>query len=117
MKIVFTLACGAVMICNLAQSQDTTLAKIDKMESAIRNKATTEMATPVSVVEEVPAEKKIQSTFKLPDYSGKHSILNNKVGPNGEELFMKKNKFFYINGAGKKIKARRADLADRPKTS
>ena len=55
--------------------------------------------------------------FILPDYSGKHSILNNKVGPNGEELFMKKNKYYYIDGAGKKVKARRTDLTDKPKSS
>jgi len=117
MKIVFTLAWGAAMICNFAQGQDTTLAKIDKMESTIKENATTETEAPVLNVEEVGVEKKSESTFKLPDYSGKNSILNNKVGPNGEELFMKKNRYYYIDDSGKKIKARRTNLTDKPKSS
>ena len=36
MKMVFTLACGAAMICNFVQGQDTALAKID--ENGTHNK-------------------------------------------------------------------------------
>ncbi len=117
MKMVFTLACSAAMICNFVQGQDTALAKIDKTERTIKKNAATEIEAPVLNFEEASIEKKSESTFKLPDYSGKHSILNNKVGPNGEELFMKKNKYYYIDGAGKKVKARRTDLTDKPKSS
>ena len=117
MKMVFTLACGAAMICNFVQGQDTALAKIDKTERTIKKNAATEIEAPMVDGEEVSVEKKSESTFILPDYSGKHSILNNKVGPNGEELFMEKNKYYYIDGAGKKVKARRTDLTDRPKSS
>jgi hypothetical protein len=117
MKIIFTLACSAVMICSFVHCQDTALAKIDKIESTIEKNVTTKIEVPVLVAEEVSSEKKIESTFKLPDYAGKHSILNNKVGPNGEALFMKKNKYYYIDGAGKKIKARRTNLTDKPKSS
>jgi hypothetical protein len=117
MKIVFTLACGVAMICNFAQGQDTTLAKLDKMESTIKVNATTEEATLVPTVEKASAEKKSESTFKMPDYSGKHSILNNKVGPKGEELFIKRNKYYYIDGSGKKVKASRTNLTDKPKSS
>ena len=115
MKMVFTLACCVAVVSNLAQAQDTTLAKIDKMEST-KKKASTEMEKPVTYVEEVSPEKS-GATFKLPDYSEKNSILNNKLGPNGEELFMEKNKYYYIDGAGKKIKAKRSDLTDKPKSS
>ena len=115
MKMVLTLACGAAMICNFAQAQDTTLAKIDKTETTIRKKE--EMTTPVLIIEDVSAEKRSESKFNLPDYSKKHSILNNKVGPNGEDLFMKRNKYYYIDGAGKKVKARRTNLTDKPKSS
>src|SRR5687767_2306270 len=117
MKMVLTLACSAAIICNFAQGQDTTLAKIDKPESTIKKNAATEIEASVLDVEKVSAEKKSESTFKLPDNSGKHSILNNKVGPNGEELFMKKNKYYYIDSAGKKVKARRTNLTDKPKSS
>jgi len=116
MKMVFTLACGVAMICNFAYGQDTTLAKIDKMEHTTKKDVTTKAEIQVLDVE-VSVEKKSESTFKVPDYSGKHSILNNKVGPNGEALFMKKNKYYYMDGAGKKIKVRRTDLTDKPKSS
>jgi|RhiMethySRZTD1v2_1073278.scaffolds.fasta_scaffold07513_3 hypothetical protein len=116
MKMVFTLACIAAMICNFVQGQDTALAKIDKTARTIKKNAT-EIEAPVLNFGAVSIEKKSESTFKLPDYSGKHSILNNKVGPNGEELLMKKNKYYYIDGAGKKVKARRTYLTDKPKSS
>jgi len=115
MKKVFTLACSVAMICNFAHGQDATLAKIDERESTTN--AATKVEVKVSDVEEVATEKKSESTFILPDYSEKHSILKTKVGPNGEELFMKKNKYYYIDGAGKKVKARRTDFTDRPKSS
>ena len=117
MKLVFTLACSAAMICNFVQGQDTTLAKVDKMERTIKKNVATQKEASVLEVEELSTEKKSESTFVLPDYSGKHSILNNKVGPNGEELLMKKNKYYYIDGAGKKVKARRTYLTDKPKSS
>jgi hypothetical protein len=115
MKKLFTLACSAAMICNFVQGQNTTLAKIDETES--KKDTPTKIEAQVQDVDEVSAEKKSESTFKLPDYSGKHSIRNSKVGPNGEELFMKKNKYYYIDDAGKKVKARRTDLTDKPKSS
>jgi len=115
MKKVFTLACSAAMIFNFVQGQDTPLAKIDEREST--KTSATKVEAQVLDVEEVSAEKKSESTFKLPDYSEKRSILKTKVGPNGEELFMKKNKYYYIDGAGKKVKARRTDFTDKPKSS
>jgi hypothetical protein len=115
MKKIFTLACSVAMICNFAYGQDSTLAKIDEMET--KKNTTSKVEVQASDVEEVSTEKKSESTFKLPDYSEKRSILNTKVGPNGEELFMKKNKYYYIDGAGKKVKARRTDLTDKPKSS
>jgi len=115
MKKVFTLACSAAMIFNFVQGQDTPLAKIDERETT--KTTATGVEAQVLDVEEVSTEKKSESTFTLPDYSGKHSILKTKVGPNGEELLMKKNKCYYIDGAGRKVKARRTDLLDRPKSS
>ena len=58
MKMVFTLACSAAMICNFAHGQDTTLAKIDKTESTIKTNAATEMEAPVLDVEEASPLKK-----------------------------------------------------------
>jgi len=114
MKKVFTLACSVTLICNFAHGQDATLAKIDERESTTN---ATKVEVLVSDVEEASTVKKSESTFKLPDYSEKKSILKTKVGPNGEELFMKKNKYYYLDGSGKKVKARRTDLTEKPKSS
>src|SRR5688572_18364902 len=116
MKIIFALAFSAAITCNFAQGQDSTLAKIDQRESSIKKDALTEIEAPVTTVEEVSAVKP-EPTFRLPDYSGKHSTLNNKVGPNGEQLLMKKNRYYYINDGGKKVKARKSILRDKPKSS
>ena len=116
MKMVLTLACGIAMICNLAAAQDTTLAKIEKTDPATKKKVVTEAQTRELVVEEAYAER-VETKFTLPDDSGKRSVLNNKVGPHGEALFMKNNKYYYLDDAGKKIKVKRIDLTDKPKSS
>ena len=40
-----------------------------------------------------------------------------KVGPQGEELILKGNRFYYLNEKGKKVKVRKNDLKSRPKHS
>jgi hypothetical protein len=36
-----------------------------------------------------------------------------KVGPNGEELFMERGKYYYINDEGKKVKVKKSEVRDK----
>ena len=36
-----------------------------------------------------------------------------KVGPNGEKLFMERGKYFYYDEAGKKIKVKKSEVRDK----
>src|SRR5688572_31905940 len=122
MKTTFTFACS-VAIMNLfsfAQAQDTTLAKIDSRLSAkpvsvkeIQINEPIETSQAESTVTSAPAGFDLSVVKKKSD----GSILNNKVGPNGEELIMKKNKYFYLDEKGKKVKVKNSMLRDRPKHS
>ena len=36
-----------------------------------------------------------------------------KVGPNGEKLFMERGKYFYYDNDGRKVKVKKSDVRDR----
>jgi len=120
MKRLFTTACGVALICNfaLAQSADTTLARIEPKENIAKETTSLTGENPVTKIKEASTDdsenEATTSTFKLPT---KSPAFENKVGPNGEELFIRKHKFYYINGAGKKIKIKSSELRDKPKSS
>src|SRR5688500_9041902 len=122
MKTTFTFACSvAIMnVFSFAHAQDTTLAKIDSRLSSkpvsakeVQVNMPTEISRSQSAATAVPAAFDLSVVKKNSD----RSILNNKVGPNGEELFMKKNKYFCLNEKGKKVKVKSSMLRDRAKHS
>jgi hypothetical protein len=43
--------------------------------------------------------------------------LNNKVGPQGEEVYIENRKYYYINSEGQKIKIKSTELREKPKHS
>lgn len=122
MKKLFTLACGVALIagCSVAhaQTEDSALARVDRKKNASKE----EPAKSVTVTEGEnlkQANVAPETKFVVPpagtDRNSKDAILNNKVGPNGEELFMKKNSYYYINSDGKKVKVKKSMLKDKPK--
>jgi len=107
-------------VFSFAHAQDTTLAKIDSRISSkpvsvkeVQVNMPTEISHSESAVTAAPAVFDLSVVKKNSD----RSILNNKVGPNGEELFMKRNKYFYLNEKGKKVKVKSSMLRDRAKHS
>jgi hypothetical protein len=38
-----------------------------------------------------------------------------KVGPNGEKLFMERGKYYYMNDEGKKVKVKKSEVRDKSK--
>jgi hypothetical protein len=47
----------------------------------------------------------------------KRTATENKVGPQGEDLIIKKNRFYYLDEKGKKVKVRNRELKQKPKHS
>lgn len=125
MKKLLTLACSVAMLNTFllfdVQSQDSALAKIDqkldmekKTEKPGESEPSMPLEQPSADVHTTPSEK-----FVLPYNSReqKRSILNTKVGPNGEELMMEKDFYYYIDEQGNKVKVKLTELKDKPKHS
>jgi hypothetical protein len=126
MKKLFTLACSVAMLNTFllvdAQSQDTALAKIDQKLDVEEQKQKLDgpkhdlspLEQPSVDIHTAPVEK-----FVLPFNSleQKRSILNTKVGPNGEELMMEKDFYYYLDEHGNKVKVKLTELRDKPKHS
>jgi hypothetical protein len=122
MRTTFTIACSVVIISafTFAQAQDSTLAKVDSRtnsESPSAKKTQPLLSAETSInepnVSTAPAAFDLSAVKKTSD----RSILNNKVAPNGEQLMMKKNKYFYLNEKGKKVKVKTSMLRDGAKHS
>lgn len=124
MKKLFNLLSIAAMlsVCTLvqAQSQDTALARIDESKKTNLSKATEKQSANLN--DERASEQtnlEPNAKFVLPgenEKSSKGSSIN-KVGPQGEEIFMENRKYFYINSEGQKVKVKSTELRDKPKHS
>ena len=125
MKKLFTLACGVALIAGFsvahAQTEDSAIARVDSKKNAPKEEPAKDVT--ITGEEENESLKQVNvapsTKFIVPpaatDKNSKDAILNNKVGPNGEELFMKKNSYYYINSDGKKVKAKKSMLKDKAK--
>jgi hypothetical protein len=114
MKRLFITVCSIALIYNyaLAQDSDASLARVDRNDATAKAKTSAVEVKKTNVAES--DNKTVRPAFILP---AKSSMLDNKVGPNGEALLMKKNKYYYIDQTGKKIKVRSSELKDKPKSS
>lgn len=107
-----------IALLTQVHAQDTPIARIDSKKS-------TKSVSPKKLNTNAPAELSSAATavtaspafdLTVVRKNADRSVLN-KVGPNGEDLILKKNKYFYFNEKGKKIKVRNSSLRDRPKHS
>jgi hypothetical protein len=104
-----------------AQTQDTALARID-------NKAMTKMTeAPITESTNLPEEHEAMGEVAAPeikfivpetkDRKSRSSVLDSKAGPNGEDIQMDKNGYFFVDDAGKKVRIDTKDLRDKAKHS
>ena len=111
----FSIA-AVLSVCTLthAQTQDSALARVDNTKKTDELPTTKPAANNAEQVNVEP-----QSKFVLPKANEKSSKenFNNKVGPQGEEVFMERKKYYYINSDGKKVEVKQAELRDKPKHS
>jgi hypothetical protein len=129
MKKFITIACGAAFlhICSLAFGQNQEIASVTytsvKKTEKVDNVSTPSMTEGIIEKEEGTKDAaKIESSnfdharasYELRKDHKKFDI-NNKVGPNGEEIFLKGSKYYYLNDKGKKVKIKSIQLKDKPK--
>lgn len=125
MKKFTIAACTAIMmgICSLAQAQVQDSSSTDvntqqPVEQTQQNQGNTQsddMKTQdAERVEEQPqsTDQQLQQEADALKENFEGSTID-KVGPNGEQLFMERGKYFYMDEDGKKVKVKKSDVRDK----
>lgn len=115
----FLILCGGAMIgiCSLAQaqSQDTTSTNHNRQAPVEEKRIDTksdDMKTNDAEQVEGATEQQLQQDADAMEKNFEGSTID-KVGPNGEKLFMERGKYFYYNNDGKKVKVKKSDVRDK----
>jgi hypothetical protein len=110
MKELLKLACAAfvIVICSqsFAQGQDTASTNY-KQENRTEgsdqsNQDNNDQSTDQQLEEDA---NKMKENFE--------GSTIDKVGPNGEKLFMEKGKYYYFDDEGKKVKVKKSEVKDQ----
>lgn len=115
------LLCGGVMmgICSLAQEQnqaDTTSTNYNgQVPTEVKSEDTKsdEMKTnDAERTEQQSTDQQLQEDVDAFEKNFEGSTID-KVGPNGEKLFMERGKYFYYDDEGKKVKVKKSEVRDK----
>jgi hypothetical protein len=124
-KLFIMMAAIAMMgVCSLVQAQDQDTASTNLNTTPVQenqqdagNTQSDDMKT--RDAERVDDQQQPQSTDKELQNDVEAMQENfegatiDKVGPNGEKLFMERGKYFYMDENGKKVKVRKSDVRDK----
>ena len=117
MKKILALVCSVALmgICSLAtaQVQDTASTNIDT-QPPIEQQGEDTQSDDVKTreAEDQSADQQLQNDVDAMERNFEGSTID-KVGPNGEELFMERGKYYYINDEGKKVKVKKSEVRDK----
>ena len=118
MNRIFTIACSVAMLsisfASHAQPQDPAIARVDEQISKKSLKTPLEM--PAATAEGEETTKGFVVPNAPVDKKSPEWILEHKVGPNGEEILLENNSFYYLND-GQPVNIDLAELKDKPKSS
>ena len=113
------MLCGGAMIgiCSLtqAQSQDTTSTNYNEQAPAEQQRNDTkndEVKTNDAERVEGTTDQQLQQDADVMERNFEGSTID-KVGPNGEKLFMERGKYFYYDNDGRKVKVKKSEVRDR----
>lgn len=100
-------------------SQDTALARIDTKEIEKKTDKPFNEGVKPSENSSVEIEESAQVKFVVPEIRDRSSkgILDSKAGPNGEDVQMDKQGYYYLSEDGKKVRIDSKDLRDKAKHS
>jgi len=120
MKKLLTIICSAAMlgICSLVHAQQDT---------ASTNLNTNQSQTQENIGNTQNDDKKTQDAERTDDQSTEQQLTEDaaaleknfesatidKIGPNGEKLFMERGKYYYMNEEGKKVKVKKSEVRDK----
>ena len=116
MKKFLMLFSGAMIgICSLiqAQSRDTTSTNYNQ-QTPVEEKQTKsdDMKTNDAERVEGTTDQQLQQDADALEKNFEGSTID-KIGPNGEKLFMERGKYFYYDADGKKVKVKKSDVRDK----
>lgn len=125
MKKVFATIFSLAMLgaCSLVQAQETDSASSNlnnqpQIEESQDNTQSDDMKTEDAerAAESAPAtDQQLEKDAAAMEQNFEGATID-KVGPNGEELFMEKGKYFYMNEEGKKVKVKKSEVRDKSET-
>ena len=124
MKKIMIAACSAIVmgVSSLAQAQvqdssSTDLNKQQPVEQSQQNQNNTQsddMKTQDAerVDQTQSTDRQLQQDADALKENFEGSTID-KVGPNGEQLFMEREKYFYMDENGKKVKVKKSEVRDK----
>ncbi len=119
MKKLFTIVFSAALmgLCSLAhaQVQDTSSTNLSGQPAVEQGEATQSDDAKTREAERPQStDDQLQNDADAMKENFEGDTID-KVGPNGEELFMERGKYFYINEEGKKVKVKKSAVRDKSK--
>ena len=112
----FLMLCGGAMIgiCSLtqAQSQDTTSTNYNRQEEKRGDTKSDDMKTNDAERVEGTTDQQLQQDADAMEKNFEGSTID-KIGPNGEKLFMERGKYFSYDNEGKKVKVKKSEVRDK----
>jgi len=121
MKKIITTIFGAALlgVCSLALAQDTDSASTNlnqpQMEQSQDNTQSDDMKTRDAErmdQSDQATDQQLEEDAKAMEQNFEGATID-KVGPNGEELFMERGKYYYMSEEGKKVKVKKSDVRDK----
>ena len=118
MKKLLILFGGTMMgICSFAQvqSQDTTSTDYNapvQQEQPSNTKSDDMKTNDAERVDNQTTDQQLQQDVDAMEKNFEGATID-KVGPNGEKLFMERGKYFYYNDEGKKVKVKKSEVKDK----
>jgi hypothetical protein len=126
MKKLIVIACSAALLHGyslaLAQNHEIASAKYASKKE-IEKSHDTSKPKDEAVKEHIITEgaRTESSSFDAARASYERKVEKtsdfNKVGPNGEEIFLKGHKYYYLNNEGRKVKIKSSQMKDKAKHS
>lgn len=123
MKKLLTVVCSIAMlgICSLvnAQEQDTASTNLNDNQSQMEENRDNTQSDDMKTQDAERTDDQQQSTDQQLENDAEAMEKNfegatiDKVGPNGEKLFMERGKYYYMNEEGKKVKVKKSEVRDK----
>ena len=122
-KLLIAVSAAMVSVCSLvqAQNQDTASSDLNRptpVEESQQNQNNTQsddMKTQDAERaddQQQSTDQQLQNDVDAMEENFEGATID-KVGPNGEKLFMDRGKYFYINDEGKKVKVKKSEVRDK----